>query len=613
MSDNQRRSLSLAQQGVMLVALLLACEFSFIGVLTWLLSEAEAEAGRQEHARQVSAKAGRLVLLVYDTGDAVGRYARSLQLGTADGISASKEEVPEIIAWLKNEFKDNEEATRLLEKIDKNIAICLPVISDIQSKSSALAEPGEKEVWNQKRAEIQPVVNELVKDIPAVIAISNRIEALGPEQERETRRITALVLVAGVVLNVLMVALVAYLFTNRITGRLDSLAENIARMKDGRGLKTLPGGKDEIATVDKVIQETAVAMRKEMAMLKAQEARVKALIENLPVGIAVVNDSGTIEYTNSTMENSFKYSGHQLLGKRLSRLLAADAGAAIDLDNIEFSTTHEFRALRRDGSTFPAEFTMAEVDMEGEAKTLAMVMDASEKFEIKKRRQAFISMVRTELKDPLTQVAGFFNKLNATVGSAVSAKAADTTKLMQQNIERLIVLLNDLFDMDKLESGKVEIEPAQEKLAVIFERSVNAVSVFAQQHEIHVQVNACTAEVYVDANRIVQVLVNLLSNAIKFSPPGSVVTVATRQSPAYLEIGVIDHGRGIPKAHLDSVFIAYRQVEAGDASKKGGTGLGLAICKAIMKAHGGEIGVNSEEGKGSVFWLKIPLVPLKVQ
>ncbi len=597
----------------MLVALLLACEFSFIGVLTWLLSEAEAEAGRQEHARQVSAKAGRLVLLVYDTGDAVGRYARSLQLGTADGISASKEEVPEIIAWLKNEFKDNEEATRLLEKIDKNIAICLPVISDIQSKSSALAEPGEKEVWNQKRAEIQPVVNELVKDIPAVIAISNRIEALGPEQERETRRITALVLVAGVVLNVLMVALVAYLFTNRITGRLDSLAENIARMKDGRGLKTLPGGKDEIATVDKVIQETAVAMRKEMAMLKAQEARVKALIENLPVGIAVVNDSGTIEYTNSTMENSFKYSGHQLLGKRLSRLLAADAGAAIDLDNIEFSTTHEFRALRRDGSTFPAEFTMAEVDMEGEAKTLAMVMDASEKFEIKKRRQAFISMVRTELKDPLTQVAGFFNKLNATVGSAVSAKAADTTKLMQQNIERLIVLLNDLFDMDKLESGKVEIEPAQEKLAVIFERSVNAVSVFAQQHEIHVQVNACTAEVYVDANRIVQVLVNLLSNAIKFSPPGSVVTVATRQSPAYLEIGVIDHGRGIPKAHLDSVFIAYRQVEAGDASKKGGTGLGLAICKAIMKAHGGEIGVNSEEGKGSVFWLKIPLVPLKVQ
>ena len=109
--------LSLAKQGILLVLFLLACELTFIGTLGWLLNQAEAEAARQERARQVSARAGRLMLVMYDTGDAVGRYARSLQLGTADSVSASKEEVPVIIKWLKNELKDNEEAIALLRPI----------------------------------------------------------------------------------------------------------------------------------------------------------------------------------------------------------------------------------------------------------------------------------------------------------------------------------------------------------------------------------------------------------------------------------------------------------------------------------------------------------------
>jgi len=129
---------------------------------------------------------------------------------------------------------------------------------------------------------------------------------------------------------------------------------------------------------------------------------------------------------------------------------------------------------------------------------------------------------------------------------------------------------------------------------------------FAQKHQVELQVEPCQIELLVDANRLVQVLVNLLSNAIKFSPPGSVVTIATRQSPGCVEIGVIDHGRGIPQSHLESIFEAYRQVEIADGQAKGGTGLGLAICKAIVEAHQGQIGVNSELGKGSVFWLKLP-------
>ncbi len=607
-STSERPMLSLAKQGILLVAFLLACELTFIGTLAWLLSQAEEEAARQERAREVSARAGRLMLVMYDTGDAVGRYARSLQLGTADSVSASKEEVPVIISWLKNELKDNEEAIALLNRIDENITVCLPVITDIQGKSATLAEPGAKAAWDKKRETIQPMVNQLVKDIPALIAIGQKLESTGPDLERATRRQTQIILIVGLLLNLVVAALIAYFFTSRISGRLEHLAENVSRLEAGENLRDLMDGNDEIATVDAVLHETATAMRKEMAMLKASEARVRALIENLPVSIAMLDSNGNIEFMNSTLEESFDYSNHQLMGKRLSKLFASGEKIPDLVANTQSRSprTTELRALCRNGQTFPAELTMSAIEMDGAHKTLALIVDSSEKFEIKQMRQAFVAMVRTELKEPLTKVSSFFNRLQSNALGEINSKTAETTKLMQQNIERLVLLLNDLFDLDKLESGKIEIEPAAESLNSIFERSLNAVTVFAQKHKVKLEAQPSPAMLTVDGNRIVQVLVNLLSNAIKFSPAGSTVTLATRESPNHIEIGVIDRGRGIPQSQLQAVFIAYRQVEAADAHKKGGTGLGLAICKAIIEAHNGEIGVNSEEGKGSVFWFKLP-------
>lgn len=570
-----------------------------IGALAYLLTQAEAEASRQERARLISSKANRLYLIGFDTGDNVTSVSRSIELGTTDSVSAPMDESLEIIGWLKSELKDKQEAQVLLARIEKNFKVCIPVLSAMEAQRASLADEAEREKWQDKRHSIMPTFAALIEDIPALLIITRKLESEGPERERHIREQTEGVLAVGLLLTVLVVLLIGYLFSSRVTARLAVINDNIARLKDGRNLLPQFKGHDEIALVDAVIHETASTLRQEIGQLKASEARVRELIENLPVGIAMLDHNGAIEFLNSTLEADFNYSSHQLLGKRIAKLFAPGQ------DMPDVGPSMEYTAVSRDGEQFPADFMMAAVQIDGEPKTLALIIDASEKHAIKKMRQGFVSMVHSELKEPLTDVGAFLNKLGSAA-TAVSPKAVNATKQMQQNIERLIVLLNDLFDLDRLEAGKIDIDPAMASLTVIFERSVSAVAMFAQKHQVQLQVAECQIELLVDASRLVQVLVNLLSNAIKFSPPGSVVSIATRLSASHVEIGVIDHGRGIPQSHIESIFEAYSQVEIADGQAKGGTGLGLAICKAIVEAHQGQIGVNSELGKGSVFWLKLP-------
>lgn len=610
--QSNRYALSLAKQGMLLVAIFLLCELTFIGALGWLLAQTEAAGVQQDLARQVDSKVNRLWLLMYDRGDAIGRYSRSLELGSAGKTRPSTAEVPALIEFLRDAFKNDVQATALLLKIEKEIAFCLPVTIDIEQHSAELALPGGKAIWDRKRESIQPVVNQLVLEIPQLAEMGRRFDKSDPEQERAERRFTQMVLLVGLSINLFVVLLIAYLFVSRITSRLEVLTENTARLKAGRELKPLVGGSDEISSLDVVFHDTADALNREMKVLKEGEARIRALIEDLPVGMVLLDPNGAIELINASIESSFKYASHQLLGKRLPKLFVSGQAVVEGAPHAEqsqpaFKGSVELTGLDKDGQHLPVEFMLADIEMAGESKTLAMIMDASEKYRIRKMRQDFVFMVRSELKEPLTKVSTFLNRFGSGSLGSISTQGAETTKAMQQNIERLIVLLNDLFDLEKLEAGRIEIDPANVRLSEIFARSVNAVSMFAQKHDVELAVSDCDLEVYADSNRIVQVLVNLLSNAIKYSPAKGVVTITVKQTATDIEIGIADKGPGIPPSQAQAIFEAYRQVEGADAVKKGGTGLGLTISKSIIESHGGKIGVTSEGGKGSTFWFSLPL------
>lgn len=233
-----------------------------------------------------------------------------------------------------------------------------------------------------------------------------------------------------------------------------------------------------------------------------------------------------------------------------------------------------------------------------------MTQDLKELEEVK---QQFVAMVSHDLRTPLTSVKGFLELLAGGVYGDLNETGEHRAGLAQRNITRLIGLINDLLDYEKLQSGKFSLDCREIDVASPISRSIDALRFFAEKENVGLEVGEANLKAYADEERLVQVLVNLISNSVKFSPKGATVTVTAVPRENFVEFNVIDQGRGVPKNMQEAIFERFKQVKTTDATEKGGTGLGLPICKALVECHGGRIGVDSEEGKGSRFWFTIPV------
>ena len=224
--------------------------------------------------------------------------------------------------------------------------------------------------------------------------------------------------------------------------------------------------------------------------------------------------------------------------------------------------------------------------------------------EMEQLKKGFLSTVSHELRTPLTSIRGSLGLLASGAAGPLPDHVVEVVALAERNAIRLMALIEDILDLERLETGKIELQMTRVPIASILRRAMESLAAFGA-HGVTVDAPNVSSSIDVDADRIVQVLVNLLSNAVKFSPPGGVVTIAVTVDGQWTEFRVIDHGRGVPAVHRRAIFERFRQVDPSDAREKGGAGLGLAICKSIVEQHGGSIGVESEEGAGSAFWFRL--------
>ena len=347
-------------------------------------------------------------------------------------------------------------------------------------------------------------------------------------------------------------------------------------------------------------------------LLREAEARIRLIVQSMPIGLVIIDAQGTIELINPCIEQMFGKAVEK--GTNLAALLGKQETESEQEFVLRLIDKTKERALEMESDaanqkTLPIEVSVNEFEtLEGQ-RLLVLITDVTERHEVERLKQEFISMVSHELRSPLNSVLGFLDNLPMGIYGELNEKGQDKVRVAERSITRLIKLINDLLDLDKMETRGLTMDFQDVQVQPVLQRSIDAVRSLAEKAEINLELDTTDATIYADEDRLVQVVVNLLSNAIKFSPQGSAVEISVKPQDDWVEVRVSDHGRGIPEQHKNRVFERFQQVASTDWKEKGGSGLGLPISRAIIEQHNGSIGVDSEEGKGSQFWFRLPVKP----
>lgn len=280
------------------------------------------------------------------------------------------------------------------------------------------------------------------------------------------------------------------------------------------------------------------------------------------------------------------------------------------LDGSKLSLTFETEYHCKDGTLVPVEVILQHITHENQApRFVAMVRDITERKKIDRMKNEFISTVSHELRTPLTSIRGSLGLIAGGATGDLPEQMAQMLHIASNNTDRLLFLINDILDIQKIESGQMHFEFKPLSVMSLLEQAIEANAAYAEQYKVRFVITQHLDDIQLQADqaRLMQVMNNLMSNAAKFSPQGSAVELAAELDGESVIISVTDHGEGIPEEFQPSLFEQFTQSDASDSRQKGGTGLGLYIVKAIIEKHQGEVNFSTSIGKGTTMRIRLPL------
>lgn len=269
---------------------------------------------------------------------------------------------------------------------------------------------------------------------------------------------------------------------------------------------------------------------------------------------------------------------------------------------------HEYRVVHQDGSirwirdrAFPIKNETGEI-----IRLAGIAEDITERRHIEELKNEFIGVISHELRTPLTAIQMSLGLLNTGIYANKPEKAKRMVEIALIDTQRLVHLVNDILDLERLDSGRAALEKTDCQALELMQQAVTEVQSIADRHQITLEIAPTDEPVWAAYDPLIQTLTNLLSNAIKFSPAQSVIHLAAKSDCDRVLFEVRDTGRGIPADKLEDIFGRFQQVDASDSREKGGTGLGLSICRSIIERQGGKIWAESTLGIGSTFFFTLP-------
>lgn len=391
---------------------------------------------------------------------------------------------------------------------------------------------------------------------------------------------------------------------------------------------------------EELVQMTA--QEKEARAGMQTERRFRELLEAAPDAIIEVDREGRIMLVNLVAEKLFGYEREELLGQPVEILVPDGLGADHQQHRARYWDHPVTRPMgsglalhgrRKDGSLVPVEISLSPVKSEDGFRVTAIIRDISDRREAENRfremqqaytrelemrnreveranqlKSEFLASMSHELRTPLHTIIGFSELLAEEIEGPLNEKQQRFMSHIHHDSLHLLALINDILDISKIESGRLELRRETFDVESAFEETLSSLRPQGMTKSITIEADLALPEtIFADRLRVKQILFNLLSNALKFTPEGGKVRIEAEKRDGFIEISVSDTGIGIPKEQHEAVFDKFYQVGATTKGVREGTGLGLAITKALVEEHGGRIWVESEPGKGSRFTFTIAL------
>ena len=581
-------------------------EIGLVTYVTNLFNQIETSRLKAVHAREltshlnsiINSHVQRVSLLILRKmkeqpreSDAEGAIKKKIRREIAELSIVSSSTTTEQTKWKR--------LTKLFEEIDKTLDEATVAYTSGNDLQAAV-------LWSGAQSKLNQFIN-----ISNQLTLDQKKDQAKSEIEYETydRRLR-LALKLSLFLSGAIAFGLALFFNQSTTKRLNKLMQNTKLLAVGRAPGKFIGGDDELAKIDSIHHQ----MHDILVQLRQKE---RAILDNAAEAICAVDSDLKLTEFNNAATRLWKKSAEKLNHARLVELISDDDREKVvaQLEEAETSASEvRFEAKIRSGegnSTTWLDTSWAVTWSQSNASLYCVISDISARKELEQFKRDFVAMLSHDLRTPLNSVQASL-ELVSSEHFQLPDNARKYINRAERGLHLSLALINQLLEIEKMESGVISLNLDALSTRELFNKATVSIASLADSKKVKISYAGPSIEFVGDTERLVQVLINLLGNAIKFSDEEAMITVTEELKQesdqcAVTRISISDQGRGIPNENLEQIFDRFQQVNPRNEKEKSGTGLGLAICKAIVEAHGGRIGVNSQVGIGSTFWFEIPM------